>query len=52
MGIEDALLNVDNNLLGIPLLLEVLMDFVGDKKTSSRTLFPWLLTEDNPVISW
>ena len=29
---RDALLNVDNNLLGIPLLLEVLIDFAGDKK--------------------
>ena len=28
----DALLSVDNNLLGIPLLLEVLMDFAGDRK--------------------
>ena len=27
------------------------MDFAGDKKTPSRTLFPWLLAEDNPVIS-
>ena len=31
-------------------MLEVLIDFAGDKKTSSRTLFPWLLAEDNPVI--
>ena len=47
--------------LGIPLMgyagdilvvLEVLIDFAGDKKTSSRTLFPWLLAEDNPVISY
>ena len=46
--------------LGIPLMsyagdilvvLEVLIDFAGDKKTSSRTPFPWLLAEDNPVIS-
>ena len=33
-------------------MLEVLIDFAGDKKTSSRALFPWLLAEDNPVISW
>ena len=32
-------------------MLEVLIDFAGDKKTSSRTIFPWLLAEDNPVIS-
>ena len=45
------MLSVDDNLLGIPLLLEVLMDFAGDKKASSRTIFPWLLAENNPVIS-
>ena len=38
--------------LGIPLMLEVLIDSAGDKKTSQRTIFPWLLAEDNPVISW
>ena len=27
------------------------MDFAGDKKILSTTLFPWLLAEDNPVIS-
>ena len=32
-------------------VLEVLIDFAGDKKTPSRTLFPWLLAEDKPVIS-
>ena len=37
--------------LGIPLLLEVLIDFAGDKKTSPKTVFPWFLAEDNPVIS-
>ena len=37
--------------LGIPLRLEVLIDFAGDKKTSPRTIFPWFLAEDNPVIS-
>ena len=38
--------------LGIPLMLEVLIDFAGGKKTLSGTTFPWLLAEDNPVISW
>ena len=38
--------------LGIPVMLEVLIDFAGDKKTSPRTIFPWLLAKDNPVISW
>ena len=33
-------------------MLEVLIDFAGDKKTSPRTIFPWLLAEDNLVISW
>ena len=31
-GQRDALLSVDNNLLGIPLLLEVLMDFAGVRR--------------------
>ena len=31
---------------------EVSINFAGDKKISSRTLFPWLSAEDNPVISW
>ena len=39
-------------LLGIPLMLEVLIDSTGDKKALPRTIFPWLLAEDNPVISW
>ena len=43
---------VDNNLLGMSLLFEVLMDFAGDTKASLTTLFPWLLAEDNPVISY
>ena len=40
--------------LGIPLLryVEVLIDSAGAKKTLPRTIFPWLLAEDNPVISW
>ena len=29
----------------------MLIDFAGDKKTLLTTLFPWLLAEDNPVIS-
>ena len=33
-------------------MLEVLIDFAGDKKTLPRTIFSWLLAEDNPVISW
>ena len=33
-------------------MLEVLLDSAGDKKTSPRTTFSWLLAEDNPVISW
>ena len=33
-------------------VLEVLINFAGDKKTSPRTISPWLLAEDNPVISW
>ena len=32
-------------------MLEVLIDFAGDKKTVLTTTFPWLLAEDNPVIS-
>ena len=38
--------------LGIPLMLEVLIDFAGDKKAPPGTIFLWLLAEDNPVISW
>ena len=45
--------NVDGNFIGDTIVvLEVLIDFAGDKKTSSRMIFPWLLAEDNPVISW
>ena len=32
-------------------VLGVLLDFAGDKRISSRTLFPRLSAEDNPVIS-
>ena len=44
---------LDGNFAGDTIVvLEVLIDFAGDKKTSPRTIFPWLLAEDNPVISW
>ena len=44
--------NFDGNFAGDTIfVLEVLIDFAGDKKTSPRTIFPWLLAEDNPVIS-
>ena len=53
VGREILCWNVDGNFAGDTIVvLEVLIDFAGDKKTSSRTLFPWLLAEDNPVISW
>ena len=43
----------DDNFAGDTIvMLEVLIDSAGDKKTSPRTIFPWLLAEDNPVISW
>ena len=40
--------------LGISLIYygEDLMNSAGDRKTSSGTIFPWQLAEDNPVISW
>ena len=45
--------NVDGNFAGDTIVvLEVLIDFAGDKKTLPRTIFSWLLVEDNPVISW
>ena len=28
------------------------MNSAGDRKTSPRTIFPWQLAEDNPVIPW
>ena len=40
------------NLLRIELLFWERKNFAGDKKALSTTLFPWLLAEDNPVISW
>ena len=33
-------------------MLEVLIDSAGGKKTLPRTVFPWLLAQDDPVISW
>ena len=41
----------DNSAGDTVVMLEVLIDSAGDKKTSPRTIFPWLLAEDNPVIS-
>ena len=53
MGREVLCWNVDGNFAGDTIvMLEVLIDFAGDKKTLSRTIFPWLTAEDNPVISW
>ena len=53
VGREVLCWNVDGIFVGDTMVvLEVLIDFVGDKKTSPRTLFLWLLAEDNPVISW
>ena len=40
----------DGNFVGDTIV--VLIDFAGDKKTSPRMIFPWILAEDNPVISW
>ena len=52
VGREVPCWNVDGNFAGDTIVvLEVLIDFAGDKKTVSRTLFSWLLAEDNPVIS-
>ena len=33
-------------------MLKELMNSAGGGKTSPGTIFPWLLAEDNPVISW
>ena len=53
VGREVLCWNVDGNFTGDTIvMLEVLIDFAGDEKTSPRTIFPWLLAEDNPVISW
>ena len=42
----------DNSAGDTVVMLEVLVDSDGDKNISPRTIFPWLLAEDNPVISW
>ena len=53
VGREILCWDIDDNSTGDTVVtLEVLMDFAGDKETSTRTIFPWLLAEDNPVISW
>ena len=53
VGREVFCWNVDGNFAGDTVVtLEVLIDFAGDTKASLTTLFPWLLAEDNPVISW
>ena len=53
MGREVLCWDVDGNFAGDTVVMsEVLIDFAGDKKTSPRTIFSWLLAEDNPVISW
>ena len=52
MGREILCWDIDGNSAGDTVVtLEVLLDFVGDRKTSSGTIFTWLLAEDNPVIS-
>ena len=52
VGREVLCWNADGNFIGgTVVMLEVLIDFAGDKKTSSGTIFPWPLAEDNPVIS-
>ena len=53
VGREVLCWDVDGNFVGdTAVMLEVLMDSVGDKKTSSTAICPWLWAEDNPVISW
>ena len=47
----DALLSVDNNLLRMSCCIGSVDRLRWGKKTLSKTLFPWLLAEDNPVIS-
>ena len=45
--------DVDGNFAGdTVVMLEVLIDFAGGKKIVLTAIFPWLLAEDNPVISW
>ena len=48
MGREVLCWEVDGNFAGDTIvMLEVLIDFAGDKETLQRTIFPWLLAEDN-----
>ena len=50
---RDTSLRFDDDSAGdTVVMLKVLIDFAGDRKTSPRTIFPWLLAEDNPIISW
>ena len=53
MGREVRCWDIDGKSAGdTVVMLEMLIDFVGDKKTAPRTIFSWLLAEDNPGISW
>ena len=53
VGKEVLCWNVDGNFAGDTIvMLELLMESAGDKKTSLGTIFPWILAEDNPFISW
>ena len=53
VGREVLCWSADGNFTGDTIVvLEMLIDFAGDKKTVPRAIFPWLLAEDNPVISW
>ena len=50
---EEYFAEVDDNSAGDTIvMLEVLIDSAGGKKTLPRTIFSWLLAEDNPIISW
>ena len=52
MGREVLCSDIDGNFAGDTIvMLEGLMDSAGDRNTSSGTIFPWFLAEDNPVIS-
>ena len=41
----------DNSAGDTVVMLAVLIDYAGDEKNTPRTIFPWLLAEDNPLIS-
>ena len=52
MGRKVLCWDVDDNFAGdTVVMLEVLIDSAGDKRTLPTTIFLWLLAEDNPVIS-